>query len=413
VTAAGSGAVEPFVTLLSHVPYYRHAAVALDDAGYLERYLAMWTSTTPRRGAGLPLVGRAVEHVNNTRVFPELRGRPVTNLWAGQIGSQVAQRVFDRQSIGRALPARSFAWDSNARWHLSRRHQPKVLHAVSGIALHSARAAKARGAYIVIDVRAAYPRARAAAIGPALARHGIEYHMANEANLDRLDAEYELADLIVCCSELARDSFLEAGFAADRVAAIDLGCDTDRFVPALAPPEAFTALFVGRERREKGFVDVAAAARALAPTSSLLVSGDRDDAAVGWLAGVRATVEFLGMVPAARMPAVYQRGSVLVLPSLAEGFGMVVVEAMASGLPVIVSDKTGAVDAVTDGVNGFVIPAGDADALADRLRQLEADPALVASMGAASRERAPAYSWSAYGRHLVDLYDTRIIPALA
>jgi glycosyltransferase involved in cell wall biosynthesis len=61
-------------------------------------------------------------------------------------------------------------------------------------------------------------------------------------------------------------------------------------------------------------------------------------------------------------------------------------------------------------VNGFVVPAGDADALADRLRQLESDPDLVASMGEASRARAPDYSWAAYGRHLVDLYKTRILP---
>jgi len=400
------------VTLLAHVPYYRHAAVALDDAGYLERYLAMVSSTRPLRGAGLPLIGPAIEHVNNTRVFPELRGRPVQALWAGQLGSQAVQRTFDRRSEGRALPLRSFAWDADARVHLGRRHAPKVLHAVSGVALHTARAAKARGAYIVIDVRAAYPRSRAAVIGPALARHGIDYHMANEANLDRLDAEYELADLLICCSALARESFLEAGFADDRVAAIDLGCDTTQFVPAASAPERFTALFVGRERREKGFVDLARAARALAPSSALMVSGDRDAAAEQWLAGVKAHVEFLGMVPAARMPSVYQRGSVLVLPSLAEGFGMVVVEAMASGLPVIVSDRTGAVDAVTDGVNGFVVPAGDADALADRLRQFEDDPDLAARMGAASRARAPAYSWNAYGRHLVDLYEQRILPSI-
>jgi glycosyltransferase involved in cell wall biosynthesis len=78
--------------------------------------------------------------------------------------------------------------------------------------------------------------------------------------------------------------------------------------------------------------------------------------------------------------------SVLVHPSLADGFSYAVAEAMACGLPVIVSDNTGAADLVEDGVQGYVVPTGDAHAIAERLHHLHSHPELLAQMGARARE---------------------------
>jgi glycosyltransferase involved in cell wall biosynthesis len=88
---------------------------------------------------------------------------------------------------------------------------------------------------------------------------------------------------------------------------------------------------------------------------------------------------------------VYARSTVLVLPSLADGFGYVVGEAMSCGLPVIVTTATGASDLVEDGVNGFVVPPADANALTERLAQLAADRDLARRMGAAARLTADRY----------------------
>jgi glycosyltransferase involved in cell wall biosynthesis len=85
---------------------------------------------------------------------------------------------------------------------------------------------------------------------------------------------------------------------------------------------------------------------------------------------------------------VYAASSVLVHPSLTDGFGYTVLEGMASGLPVIVADGVGAADLVVDGYNGYVVPGGHSDAIAERLERLYHDPGLVRSMGEAARRTA-------------------------
>jgi glycosyltransferase involved in cell wall biosynthesis len=87
---------------------------------------------------------------------------------------------------------------------------------------------------------------------------------------------------------------------------------------------------------------------------------------------------------------------VLVLPSLLEGSALVVLEAMASGLPVVVTPNAGA-DAVRDGIDGFVVPIRSPEALAARLEQL-LDPDLRQRIGEAGRARSMDYTWEAFHR---------------
>jgi glycosyltransferase involved in cell wall biosynthesis len=93
-----------------------------------------------------------------------------------------------------------------------------------------------------------------------------------------------------------------------------------------------------------------------------------------------------------------------VFPSLVEGFGLTALEAMACGLPVILSSNTFAEDVITDGVEGFIVPIRDSAAIAERLRLLAADPELRARMGAAARRTAEQHSWTRYGRQIVGIF---------
>ncbi|MDR7545255.1 MAG: glycosyltransferase family 4 protein [Armatimonadota bacterium] len=105
-------------------------------------------------------------------------------------------------------------------------------------------------------------------------------------------------------------------------------------------------------------------------------------------ADLRGRVRFLGFVNQRALPEVYAASDVLVLPSEHEPFGLVVNEAFCSGLPAIVTEACGAAgDLVRDGETGYIVPVGDADALADRLRRLAADPDLRRTLGAAARWR--------------------------
>ena len=102
--------------------------------------------------------------------------------------------------------------------------------------------------------------------------------------------------------------------------------------------------------------------------------------------GLEDVVSFLGRVaPAA---PVFERAEVVVVPSFGEGFGMVALEAMERGRPVVASDVGGLREIVEDGRTGLLVPSGDAEALAAAIAELARDPARAADMGAAGRERA-------------------------
>jgi glycosyltransferase involved in cell wall biosynthesis len=117
-------------------------------------------------------------------------------------------------------------------------------------------------------------------------------------------------------------------------------------------------------------------------------------------------VRFLGHVSS--IQDVFQQADVFVFPSLAEGSALVTYEAMASGLPVVVTFNAGSV--ARDGEDGFIIPARNPKAIAESLERLRADDRLRKKMGEAARERVDMFTWKRYGdrvaeelRHVYDL----------
>ena len=109
------------------------------------------------------------------------------------------------------------------------------------------------------------------------------------------------------------------------------------------------------------------------------------------------------------MPAVYARGTVGVLPSLEEAFGLPLAEAMASGLPTVATRVGGMPELVVDGETGLLVPPDDAGALADALVRLLEDPALASRLGAGGRARAvERFSWDAVAERALSLYQPLI-----
>ena len=101
----------------------------------------------------------------------------------------------------------------------------------------------------------------------------------------------------------------------------------------------------------------------------------------------------------------YRQGTLFVFPSVEDGFGMVVTEAMACGVPVVISDNTGARDVVEEGVNGFVVPTRDVEAIKERILLFRDNPGLRETMGQAARETALNNTWYHYSDKLAKVYD--------
>lgn len=168
-------------------------------------------------------------------------------------------------------------------------------------------------------------------------------------------------------------------------------------------------LFVGRLNRDKGLGTLVAALRELAArgqaVACLVVGPDEDDDVRAELLAAAGSLP-LYLVGPVRDPRPYMlEADVLCLPTLREGFGQVIIEAAALGLPAVTTSATGARDAVVDGSTGLVVPVGDASRLAGALWEVASDRELAARLGDAARRRAheefdTALVWRLHAEHL-------------
>src|SRR5690606_19040625 len=110
--------------------------------------------------------------------------------------------------------------------------------------------------------------------------------------------------------------------------------------------------------------------------------------------------EFLGKLRGDALVELYRSSDALLLPSLEDSFGMVVAEALACGTPALVSDRTGASDLIREGVNGWVVPAGDTEQLAAKMLWIARNLEAVRELEKACVESARKASWEEYSRRL-------------
>jgi UDP-glucose:(heptosyl)LPS alpha-1,3-glucosyltransferase len=194
---------------------------------------------------------------------------------------------------------------------------------------------------------------------------------------------------------------------ADRVVTIHNGVDIETFAPGAHAEDAralrrelsiaedrLVAAFVGGEWGRKG-LEPLIRGLALAPEWDVVIAGSGDKRRYQELAdtlGVGQAVHWIGVTR--NVPAVYELADVFVFPSNYEAFPLVALEAAASGLPLLATPVSGVRELIQDGRAGFLI-ARDPTAIAERLRQLAADPDLRRRMGDAARNAAERFSWSA------------------
>lgn len=186
----------------------------------------------------------------------------------------------------------------------------------------------------------------------------------------RSEREYEICDKILVLSSMARRSFEEFGYSNKAVVILP-GVDHLFFTPPKAetPYRIFRVCFVGRVELAKGIGYLLAAWERLAlPSAELILTGQLYPEAELLLRACSAKrITLTGNLPSREVARLYRESSLFILPSVQEGFGLVLLEAMASGLPVVGTDNTGATDCVTTGVDGLIVPARDVDALAEAI----------------------------------------------
>jgi glycosyltransferase involved in cell wall biosynthesis len=285
------------------------------------------------------------------------------------------------------LPVRHVTQREAARAVASGRYRAVIAGLGGRVALPATYAAarRARIPFVLWASLWAHPRTFA---------HGLSYLP--------MRAIYRNADAVVTYGPHVT-RYIERYRSAGNVFEAPQAVDPAAFGGAIADPAreaSFQALFVGRLVPEKG-IDVLLEAwdEAALPEDAILWIAGTGSVRIPAAAGVRP----LGFVPRDELPRLYAAADVLVLPSLhtatfKEPWGLVTNEAMLQGTPVIASDAVGAAAGglVVDGRTGFVVRAGDASALAARLRALAASAGLRERLGAAARDQVASYTPEAW-----------------
>ncbi len=229
---------------------------------------------------------------------------------------------------------------------------------------------------------------------------------------ERFLEEYDLASLVVVLSEKAAESFRAADFPDEKLFYLPRGVDVERFKPRSEAngskrPPIFRAIFSGALIERKGIHHLLEAWHRLdLKDAELWLLGSVHEEAKPYLKKFwRDNIRVLGFKR--DLENYLNQGSIYVFPSRLEGSAKTIYEAAACGLPMITTREAG--DVVRDGVEGIIVQPGDVDAIAAAIEHLYRHPEIVASMGAAARQRVVEnFTWDLYRTRLLGAYERAI-----
>jgi glycosyltransferase involved in cell wall biosynthesis len=222
-----------------------------------------------------------------------------------------------------------------------------------------------------------------------------------DSNIEFFAEEACTADVVLAASEYVKSGLIELGLTQERIAVVPYGLDPG-FYSTPPSPVPGRILYVGTVDPHKGIAYLAEAARMLRQEGR-----NYEIRAIGPISMPGLTshpafegLNYLGQVPRDEVKEEFARADLFVFPTLTDGFGIVLLEALFAGLPIVCTPCCG--DVVKDGYNGRVVRSHDSKALADALREIMEDRALREKMSAAALLLREDFGLNAYRRRLLE-----------
>jgi glycosyltransferase involved in cell wall biosynthesis len=310
-------------------------------------------------------------------------------------------------------PRRANDWlavnDAFDRWAARKldKNPPKVIVGGETCDLHLFETARRMGVIRVHDCPQLHPIFLEEVLKEAGERAGIPVKLSPDlpGMAERKRREYELAEKLLIYSDVHRRSFLRGGFPEERLFQCPLWVDPalwhrDEPVKLTDPAKPLRLLFVGSINLRKGIPFLMEALKMCSRAVKLTLVGPRHPECEPHLRGAADSIEILDPQTKAELRQTYARHDVLVLPSVADSFGFVSLEAMACGLPVIVTDNCGA--PVPD--LSWRVPPMNSEALAIRLLMYAENRSLVVEHAAVAKAFATQFGPETYRRNIRGLY---------
>ena len=226
-----------------------------------------------------------------------------------------------------------------------------------------------------------------------------------ETEYEALVKESREAEHFLVASGFTRESLIENGIPSTSIDVVPYGIDLQRFRPDNRPRDhgvPLQLLFVGRINQRKGIKYLLQALDLLPSRDLHLTVCGRvlDDLKIFERYASRITIR--PSVSVADLAAAYQAADLFVFPSVGEGFGQVLLESLASGLPILSTTRTAAPDLITDGVEGFIVDPRSAEQIAARIEWALDHREALAGMRDAARLRAEHFTWARFRQDVAD-----------
>lgn len=394
------------VIISSNISHYYHSALALKKKGILQKYITGFY--LKQDSILIKLLPEKILNKVSDRIDHSLGSLYIKSF----VSLDLIYKILLRNNVGNRKKI-ILLYNKIFDFFASKQIQEcDVFHFVSSIGYKSALKAKKLGAKIVVDERAEHPVFLEEILREEL-NNRFNYVKYKDAYRvfwkESVLKEYVLADYFIVASNFVKRTFIEQGVDSKKIFVVPYGCDLSRFYPVPKKDNKFRILYVGQITPRKGVHYLLEAFKKMDnKESELVLIGKIDDVMkdlVNEYLMENKNIKHYSYVPNNQLRDYYTNSSVFVLPSLSDAFGLVVLEAMACGLPVIVTENVGAADIIEDGIDGFIIPIRNSDAIMEKLQILYKDQSLLKNMGEKAIIKSRKYNWDSYEESLIKVYN--------
>lgn len=395
-----------------------HVAKALYKLGALERF---YTSSYITSGGIQNLLEKSGDNYWSRRYIPGLPGTLVNANWRFEIPEMLLRKIQGKSpAVQKAVYRRDIKFDQYVASRIGRHKmrfniEKSVFWGFQGSSHDSLIAANNAGMKTVCELATAHVVAAKRILGEEAKLHpewadSIDNLVFPTDYERRLVEEPHLAQTVIAASSFSRDSLLKSGIAADKISLLPLGFDPSAICYTENLNDKFSLrplklLYAGTVTQRKGIKYLLEAMRILKPGKDIELH------IIGGIQGSGEQLkEYNGLftyhspVSQSELFSKFREYDALVLPTIFEGFGLVIVEAMAAGLPVITTPNSMGPEVISPDNNGYIVPIRDINALANAIQLLrEKSDEEFLEMRRSARSAALNFSWDQYSINLKNL----------
>lgn len=385
-------------------------AKALKQEGVLDRF---YTSSYVSPHWLQKLILQTGNQYWSRRFEPGLGGRDVIANWRFELKEIILRRLQGRSDKAqKAIYERDTAFDAFVSKRLKNHPSAKVFWGFQGSCSECLKAANALGMQSVCELATAHVVAAKQILGveaklqPQWA-DSIDNLIFPKAYEQRLEEEPHQAQMVIAASQFTTQTLLQVGVPQAKIKEIPLGAEVGHIPHQVDKPKGgkLRLLYAGSITQRKGISYLLKAIQSLPKEIELHLYGGIQGSGKAFKP-YQHRVHYHGAVSQAELFSLYKHYDALVLPTLFEGFGLVIVEAMAAGLPVITTIHSMGPDIIKQGENGYIVPIRDSKAITEAIENIaQATEEDYFAMRHSARHAALNYSWKSYQKRIRQFVD--------